>query len=154
MYRCTFLIINVVPDHRPAATVTSGPRWSRDRNDNNKGNIADSNWSVLLSINATAHFDWLLNSSHSSVNLAHRATSGFDLSGTAALHQRWQTIHTDFVRSQIELWRNKGYSTGKVWKACGSCHEQCYHSRPTTHRLAGRACPSWASGLALIVNIS
>lgn len=134
--------------------MTSGTRWSRDRNDNNKGNIADRDWSVLTSINTTAHSDWLLSLGHSFVNLAHSATSWFDLSGSAALHQKWQIIQKDFVCSQIELWRNKGYSTGKGWKACGSCHEQCYHSRPTTHRLPGRACPYWASYLALIVNIS
>lgn len=85
------------------ATVTSGTRWSRDRNDNNKGNIADNNWSVLMSIKTTAHSDWLLSLSHSSVNLAHSATSWFDLSGSAALHQRWQIIQKDFVCSQIEL---------------------------------------------------
>lgn len=34
-----------------------------------------------MSINTTAHFDWLLSLSHSSVNLALSATSWFDLSG-------------------------------------------------------------------------
>lgn len=51
----------------------SGTCWSRDARDNNRRNIAGSDWSVLLSLNATAPFDWLLSLSRSPVALAHSA---------------------------------------------------------------------------------
>lgn len=115
----------------------SGSQRSRDSNNNKRKKAAATHWIFLLSLNMNPPSDWPL-TLHPvlSVKRSHMPLPGLILSG-----ERNAASKMAYYQQTISSFRNSIVKdqeiscTKRRRRAGGSCHEQCQHSRRTTHRL-------------------